>query len=94
MLAQKVCGDFGRAFVVNVDPSVELTHGFVVQQVSQRLELRFEVRVRIQEGFTHHWRGGVVREVVQVVVEQLEVEGAQNDRQWCTPRPANHLVRF
>ena len=48
MLAQKVCGDFGRAFVVNVDPGVELAHGFVVQQVSQRLELRFEVRVRVE----------------------------------------------
>ena len=77
MLAQKVCGDFGRAFVIDVDPCVELAHGFVVKQIGQRLEQTFEVRVLIQIGFAYHWRCGVVREVMFVVVQQLEVESAR-----------------
>ena len=48
MLAQEICGDFGRAFVVNVDPGIELAHGFVVKQVRQWLEQAFEFRVGVQ----------------------------------------------
>jgi hypothetical protein len=45
VLAQEIGGDFGRAFVVNVDPGVELAHGFIVKQIRQRLEQAFEFRV-------------------------------------------------
>ena len=63
--------------MIDIDPRVEGAHGFVIQQVGQWLELGSQIRVGIEVGLTNHWRCGVVREVVLVVLQQLEMERVQ-----------------
>ena len=77
MLAQEICGNSGRAFVIDIDPRVQLAHGFIVEQRGQRLELGGQLRVGVEINLTHNGRGGVVREVVLVVFQQLQLEGVQ-----------------
>ena len=63
--------------MIDIDPRIELAHGGVVEQFGQRLEFFGEFRVGVEVGLTHHWRGGVVREVVLVVFQQFQLEGVQ-----------------
>ena len=74
MLAQKISGYGGRALVFDIDPGVELAHGFVIEQLGQRLELLGQLRVRVEVGLTHDRCGGVVREIMLVVFQQLQAE--------------------
>ena len=77
MLAQEIGGNSGRAFVIDIDPRIQLAHGFIVEECGQRLELSGQLRVGVEINLTHHGRGGVVREVVLVVCQQLQLEGVE-----------------
>ena len=63
--------------MVDVDPCIELAHGFVVEQVGQRLEFRGQLRVLVEVLLADHRGCGVVREVVLVVFQQLQLKGVE-----------------
>src|SRR5687768_17216620 len=54
VLAQEIGGNGRWAFMIDIDPRVELAHGFVVEQFGQRLELFGQFRVGVERGLTHH----------------------------------------